>query len=89
MTHIVTLYKRVPPGLQPTLEEALLHNDLGTGSKLKNLRNWSDKICFYGPLLSYYPKASECWLRVKAKKEEEAKQIFAETGIQITTEGRK
>ena len=40
-------------------------------------------------MLGYYPKASKSWLVVKAEKEEEAREIFADTGIQITTEGRK
>ena len=73
----------------PILLHVAYADDLGAGSKLRNLRNWWDKICLYGPLLGYYPKASKSWLVVKAEKEEEAKQIFAGTGIQITTEGRK
>ena len=40
-------------------------------------------------MLGYYPKPSKSWLVVKPEKEEEARQIFADTGIQITTEGRK
>ena len=36
-----------------------------------------------------YNSIQKSWLVVKVEKEEEAKQIFAGTGIQITTEGRK
>ena len=71
------------------LKHVAYADDIGRGSKLKNLRNWWDRICLYGPMLGYYPKASKSWLVVKPEKEEEARQMFEDTGVQITTEGRK
>ena len=41
------------------------------------------------PPLGYYPNSKKCWLVVKPEKEGRAKEMFAGTGINITTEGRK
>ena len=49
----------------------------------------TNRITEYGPLLGYYPKASKTWLVVKKDKYEEAQKLFENTGINITTEGRK
>ena len=42
-----------------------------------------------GPLLGYYPNSKKCWLVVKPEKESSAKEMFAGTCINITTEGLK
>ena len=39
--------------------------------------------------MGYYPNSKKCWLVVKPEREESAKKVFAGTGINITTEGRK
>ena len=36
-----------------------------------------------------FSKPQKCWLIVKPEKERPAKEIFSETTINITTEGRK
>ena len=41
------------------------------------------------PPLGYYPNSKKCWLVVKPEKEGRLKEMFAETGINITTEGHK
>ena len=42
-----------------------------------------------GPPLGYFPSPQKSWLIVKPKKGQAAKEIFSETAINITTEGRK
>ena len=64
-------------------------DDLAGASKLEQLKEWWDRIEIVGPLLGYYPKASKSWLVVKEERLEEARVLFAETKINITTEGRK
>ena len=64
-------------------------DDIGGGAKLQTLREWWKNIEENGPNFGYFPKASKSWLVVKEEKYEEAKQIFGETRINITTEGRK
>ena len=69
-------------------DEVLKHlayaDDVGGGSRLRNLRLWWDRIEEFGPKIGYYPKASKSWLVVKADKLEEAEEIFAGAGIKVT-----
>lgn len=57
---------------------------LGSG-----VRDYWGKISSSGPKYGYYPKASKSWLIVKPQHEEEAKQLFSDTEVQITTAGQK
>ena len=61
---------------------------IGAGS-LENIRKWWDELLTAGPALGYYPNAKKCWFVVKPEKLDDAKDVFAGTGISITTEGRK
>ena len=76
--------------INPYREEQTKHlvyaDDLGGGSKLPTLRKWWDRVVEHGPKYGYYPKA---WLVVKEEKLNEAIEIFGNSGVQITTEGRK
>ena len=42
-----------------------------------------------GPTLGYHPNEKKRWLVVKSEKLKKANDVFAGTGINITTEGRK
>ena len=84
--------------LQPLI--SLLHNrstakqcwfaDDATGAgALEEVKQWWDELRQAGSPLGYYPNPEKCWLVVKPEKEGCAKEMFAGTGINITTEGRK
>ena len=84
--------------LQPLI--SLLHNrstakqcwfaDDATGEgPLEEVKQWWDELRGAGPPLGYYPNPKKCWLAVKPEKESRAKEMFAGTGINITTKGRK
>ena len=60
----------------------------GCGS-LEGVKTWWDELMGSGPPLGYFPSPPKCWLIVKPEKEQAAKEIFSETVINITTEGRK
>ena len=60
----------------------------GAGS-LEELRKWWDGLNGMGPSLGYYPNAKKCWLVTKLEKEKEAKEVFGDTAINISTEGQK
>ena len=60
----------------------------GCGS-LGDVKTWWDELMVSGPPLGYFPNPQKCWLIVKPEKERPAKEIFNETTINITTEGRK
>ena len=45
------------------------------------VNQWWDELREAGPPLGYYPNSKKCWLVVKPK------EMFAGTGINITTRG--
>ena len=64
--------------------------DDATGvAKLEALRRWWDFLKDRGPKLGYYPKAEKTVLVVKQSVHAKAREIFAETGIKIETEGTR
>ena len=64
--------------------------DDATGvAKLEALRRWWDFLKDRGPKLGYYPKAEKTVLVVKQSVIAKARDIFAETGIKIETEGTR
>ena len=73
----------------PIMKHAAYADDLGGGSRVENLRKWWDRVCQFGPKLGYFPKPSKSWLVVKEERLEEANAIFADTGVNVTTKGRK
>ena len=64
--------------------------DDATGSGwLDGLKKWWDELEESGPGLGYFPNAKKCLLIVKPCREEEARELFAGTAINVTTEGQK
>ena len=64
-------------------------DDAGATGTLDKLKEWWELLNNKGPQLGYFPEASKSWLVVKPSLEEKAKQVFAGTGVKITSEGRK
>ena len=50
------------------------------------LRKWWDMLLEKGPSYGYFPKAVKTWLIVKEDKLEEAKHMFKDTGVKITSD---
>ena len=71
-----------------TVKHAAYADDLGGAGELEYLRTWWNRVLHFGPLLGYFPNASKSWLVVKEDKVDAAKEIFADTEINITSEGR-
>ena len=64
-------------------------DDLSGAGSLLDLKAWWKKIALLGPKIGYYTKTSKSWLIVKPEFEAEAREIFADSGLNITTEGRR
>ena len=71
------------------VKHAAFADDLGGVGKLIGLKEWWDRVCYYGPFIGYFAKASKSWLIVKEKYFDEAESIFHDSGLNITIEGRK
>ena len=53
-----------------------------------SLKQWWDRLCALGPMFGYHPNATKTWLITKEDLHAEAENVFKDTDIQITTEGR-
>ena len=64
-------------------------DDLSGAGKIEQLKEWWDSILYYGPFIGYYAKPSKSWLIIKEEHLLNATEVFAGTGLQITTEGHR
>ena len=64
-------------------------DDLTGAGILENLRKWWDLIITFGKYIGYNANPGKSWLIVKANYSEEATKCFANTGINIKTEGKR
>ena len=76
-------------GIRSSAKQCWYADDATGAGALTDIRKWWDELLAAGPALGYYPNAKKCWLVVKPEKLKEANDVFAGTGINITTEGRK
>ena len=76
-------------GIRSSAKQCWYADDATGAGALTDIRKWWDELLAAGPALGYYPNAKKCWLVVKSEKLKEANDVFAGTGINITTEGRK
>ena len=87
---IIPLLAAINPNPCSSIKHVAYADDLGGIGKIPQLRSWWDKIVDMGPKLGYYPNAAKTWLVVKSEKIlQKAKQTFASTKINVTTEGIK
>ena len=75
--------------LQQHVTQVWFADDATAGGKLLDLRNWWDQLVECCQDYGYSANASKTWLVVKPEYLDQAKEIFAESGVQITAEGRR
>jgi hypothetical protein len=63
-------------------------DDSGAGGKLSPLKEWFDKIRALGPLFGYFPETSNSHLIVNECGLENARLMFADTGVNVVTSGK-
>ncbi|KAL5505646.1 hypothetical protein EMCRGX_G007111 [Ephydatia muelleri] len=81
---ILPLIRRIADNVQ----QAWYADDaIATGS-LKNLRIWWDKLVTVGPSYGYFVNAVKTWLITKEETHTRALDIFKDTQIRITKEGK-
>ena len=64
-------------------------DEASVAGELTKIRTWWDHLLSSGPAYGYFPNANKTWLLVKAPLEQKARQLFSNTGVNITTEGRR
>ena len=70
------------------LEVAFADDITGAGS-LEKLLTWWMQLLESGPKYGYFPKSSKSYLIVKEEHYERAQQMFAGTGINVTSAGKR
>ena len=70
-------------------KQCWLADDASGAGSIKDVLKWWQSLEKVGPMFGYHPNALKCWLIVKPNKYEEAMEAFQNTGINVTTEGRR
>lgn len=73
----------------PSATQIWFADDAGAGGKVKALRHWWDKLNEVGPQYGYFPNASKTAIAVKPEHLSKATEVFQDTAVLITTEGKK
>ena len=73
----------------PNAKQVWYADDATGAGTCNDLRLFWDSMQRHGAGYGYYPNASKTHLVVKAEHIEKAKERFADTGINITTEGKR
>ena len=63
-------------------------DDASACGQISHLRSWWIQISSFGPPFGYFPNASKTWLVVKEQYFKHAQMLFANTCVNITTDGR-
>ena len=64
-------------------------DDANGGGRFIQLCTWWGNLGGKGPQYGYYSNSGKTWLVVKPEIYESATAVFASTGVQITTKGRR
>ena len=73
----------------PDVKQVWYADDATGAASCSELQAWWDYLLEHGKGFGYYPNASKTHLIVKAQFLEKAKQLFAGTNVNITTEGKR
>ena len=71
------------------IREVVFADDLTVTIKLTDLENFWDKLAAIGPKYGYFAKSTKSYLMVKKNCLNNAKTMFTDTNINITTNGKK
>ena len=63
-------------------------DDASAAGRLSSIRSWWDKLSSLGPIFGYFPNASKTWLITKDSLLDKAKELFRDTQVNVTSQGR-
>ena len=73
----------------PDVHQVWYADDATSASTCRSLRTWWDDLSELGPMFGYNPNGSKTYLVVKEDHEESAVQLFADTDVHVTTNGKR
>jgi len=71
------------------IKQVWFADDATAGGHLQQLHEWWTKLNRLGPAFGYLANSKKSWLIVKEQHLPRAKEMFANTGVNITTEGKR
>ncbi len=84
--NVGTHWLQYPPSPK-TLIQVWYADDAAAG-KIVRLQEWWTNLSTLGPKFGYFPNPQKTWLVTKEKHLSSATTLFANTGVQVTSEGR-
>ena len=73
----------------PCVQQVWFADDATDASTCSNLKSWWNNLSSCGPAFGYHPNASKTYLLVKQEQETNAKELFADTDVHITIQGKQ
>ena len=73
----------------PNVQQVWFADDATGAASCSNLRSWWDTLSSRGPAFGYHPNASKTYLVVKQEHETSARQLFSDTEVHITLQGKR
>ena len=73
----------------PDVQQAWFADDATSAASCNKLKTWWDDLTVLGPTFGYYPNGSKTYLVVKPEHAETARQLFTDTDVNISIEGKR
>ena len=71
------------------VQQAWFADDATGASTCTNLKSWWNELSTQGPAFGYYPNRSKTYLVIKQEHETSARQLFYDTDVHITIQGKR
>ena len=75
--------------LNQPIKQVWYADDATAGGELHHLHGWLNQLLSCGPMYGYHANASKTWLAVKEEHLPLTTDLFADSGVQFTVEGRR
>ncbi len=73
----------------PDIQQAWFADDATSAASCSKLKTWWDDLIELGLTFGYYPNGSKTHLIVKPEHKEIARQLFTDTGVNVSIEGKR
>ena len=74
--------------MRSTAKQCWFANDAGGAGSTTEIKRWRNMLSTLGPDFGYFSNAKKCWIIAKRDKKESVKEIFKDTDINMTMEGK-
>ena len=71
-----------------SVKQCWFADDASGAGSITEIKKWWDVLSTLGPDFGYFPN-NKCWIITKPAKEENVREVFKETSINVTVQGQK